>query len=157
MIRLATVEDAHLIHKIMLSAFEEYRYYDIPSAALYETVNSIEESLKNGAEKALLYYWDGIPVGSVRFKTDEKALYFFRLSVSPEARGRGIAKAMLTWLENHAKEEGLTEVWCKVRMTITKNMQLYQSSGYIIDRVEEVVASNGIPVHVATMKKKLER
>jgi len=45
MIRLATVEDAPLIHKIIMSAFEEYKYADVPSGALDETVDFIEKSL----------------------------------------------------------------------------------------------------------------
>lgn len=114
MIRLATEKDAHLIHKIMLSVFEEYRNSDVPSGALNETVTSIEEALRDETEQALLYYKDGIPVGTVRFNMDGNSLYFFRLSVCPEARRRGIAKAMLSWLENYAKEQGITEIWCKV-------------------------------------------
>ncbi len=51
MIRLATVEDAPLIHKIMLSAFEEYKNSHVPSGALNETVTSIEEALKKGSKK----------------------------------------------------------------------------------------------------------
>ena len=55
MIRLATEKDAHLIHKIMLSAFEEYRNSDVPSGALNETVTSIEEALRDETDQALLY------------------------------------------------------------------------------------------------------
>lgn len=64
MIRLSTDKDAHLIHKIMLSAFEEYRNSDVPSGALNETVTSIEEALRDRTEQALLYYKDGIPAGT---------------------------------------------------------------------------------------------
>ena len=60
MIRLANAEDAYLIHQIMVLAFEEYRNMDVPSSALNETVSSIEESLKNGSEKALLCFGDGV-------------------------------------------------------------------------------------------------
>jgi ribosomal protein S18 acetylase RimI-like enzyme len=155
MIRLANVEDAHLIHQIMVLAFEEYRYIDVPSSALNETVSSIEESLKNGSEKALLCFRDGVPLGSVRFKTDKNSLYFFRLSVCPEARGRGIAKSMLSWLENYAKEHGKTEIWCRVRMSIPQNIQLYQSVGYIVCKEEVVTNPNGFPVKTVVMKKEI--
>jgi hypothetical protein len=50
-IRLANAEDAHLIHQIMVLAFEEYRNMDVPSSALNETVSSIEESLKTAPKK----------------------------------------------------------------------------------------------------------
>lgn len=63
MIRPASAEDAHLVYKIMLSAFEEYRNSDTPSGALAETVSSIEEALRNGSEMALLYYLNGVPAG----------------------------------------------------------------------------------------------
>ncbi|UQD52237.1 GNAT family N-acetyltransferase [Bacillus methanolicus] len=155
MIRLANVEDAHLIHQIMLSAFEEYRYFDVPSSALNESVNSIKETLKNGSEKALLCFKDGVPLGSVRFKTDKNSLYFFRLSVCPEARRRGIAKSMLSWLENYAKEHGKTEMWCKVRMSLPQNIQLYQSVGYFVCNEEVVTNPNGFPVKTVVMKKEL--
>jgi len=85
MIRLASIEDAHLIHKIMLSTFEEYRNSEVPSGHL----------IKDESEQALLYYKDGIPVGTVRFRVDNNSLYFFRLSVCPEARRRGIAKKVM--------------------------------------------------------------
>jgi GNAT superfamily N-acetyltransferase len=154
-IRLANAEDAHLIHQIMVLAFEEYRELDVPSSALNETVSSIEESLKNGSEKALLCFRDGIPVGSVRFKTDKNSLYFFRLSVCPEARGKGIAKSILAWLENYAKEYGKTEIWCRVRMSLPQNIQLYKSVGYIICKEEVVTNPNGFPVKTVVMKKEI--
>jgi ribosomal protein S18 acetylase RimI-like enzyme len=156
MIRLANVEDAHLIQQIMVLAFEEYRDMDVPSSALNETISSIEESLKNGSEKALLCFRDGVPLGSVRFKTDTNSLYFFRLSVCPEARGRGIAKSMLSWLENYAKEQGKTEIWCRVRMSIPQNIQLYQSIGYMICKEEIVTNPNGFPVKTVVMKKVIQ-
>lgn len=154
MMRLAAVEDAETIHQVMLTAFEEYRYADIPSSALNETA-SIEEALRSGKEKALLCFRDGIPVGTVRFTTDENSLYFFRLSVVPEARGQGIAKAMLAWLEGYAGEHGLTEIWCRVRLSVPRNIELYKSVGYVIVKEEVVINANGHPVKTVVMKKKM--
>lgn len=153
MIRLVGAEDAHLVHKCMLSAFEEYRNAEVPSSALNETVSSIEESLRNGAEKALVYLNDEIPLGSVRFKIDENTLYFSRLSVCPEARGRGIAKSMLLYLENYAKEQGKSKVWCRVRMSAPKNIQLYKSVGFYVHKEEMIINPNGFPVNTVLMEK----
>jgi ribosomal protein S18 acetylase RimI-like enzyme len=154
MIRLADVEEAYLVHKIMLRAFEEYRNIDVPSSALNETIVSIEESIKNGTEKALLYFSDEIPLGSVRFKTEENSLYFSRLSVSPEARGRGIAKSILNWLEEYAKQYGKSEIICRVRMSAPQNIQLYKSVGFIVTKEEVVNNPNGFPIETVVMKKK---
>src|SRR4051812_16899474 len=105
MIRLANVNDAHLVHQIMMQAFEEYRHIEVPTSALDETISSIEESIHSGMEKALLYF-TGIPLGSARFKVEADSIYFSRLSVTPEARGRGIVKSIVHWLEDYAKQFG---------------------------------------------------
>ncbi|MBH5320360.1 GNAT family N-acetyltransferase [Paenibacillus sp. GSMTC-2017] len=153
MIKLAESKEANLVHEMMLLAFEEYRHIDVPSSALNETIVSIEESLSTGAEQALLYFKDELAVGSVRFTRNEKSLYFSRLSVSPIARGRGIAKSFLHWLEEHAKEQGISEMKCRVRMSIPQNIALYQSIGFIVIEEEEVINPNGFPVKTVLMKK----
>jgi ribosomal protein S18 acetylase RimI-like enzyme len=153
MIRLAGAEDAYLVHKIMLLAFEEYRNIDVPSSALNESIESIEKSIKNGYEKALLYFNDDTPMGSVRFKTEDNSLYFSRLSVSPEARGKGIAKSILAWLEEYAKTNAIPEITCRVRMSVPKNIQLYKSVGFIIEKEEVVTNPNGFLVKTVVMKK----
>jgi len=153
MIRLASVEEAHIVHKTMMAAFEEYRNADVPSSALNESVSSIAEALKNGTEKALVYMDDEIPLGSVRFTMDECSLYFSRLSICPEARGRGIAKCILSWLENYAMEQGKSRVWCRVRMSVPQNIQLYKSVGYQVYKEEMVINPNGHPVNTVLMEK----
>ncbi|GMG95726.1 GNAT family N-acetyltransferase [Tepidimicrobium xylanilyticum] len=80
----------------------------------------------------MLYFLINVPHDTVRFKFGEKSLYFFRLSVCPEARRRGIAKSILSWLENYAKEHRITEIWYRVQMSIPQNIQLYQSVGYTV-------------------------
>lgn len=155
MIRLANVEDAHLFHQIMMVAFEEYRHIGVPSSALNETVNSIEGKLRNGSEKALLYFTDEVPLGCAWFTMNENTLYFSRLAVCLEARGRGIAKSMLLWLENYAKTYGATEIRCRVRISIPQNIQLYKSVCCIVCKEEVVTNANGFPVETVVMKKNL--
>ncbi|PAE15108.1 hypothetical protein CHH91_15260 [Virgibacillus sp. 7505] len=57
MITLATPEDASVIHRVMLTAFEDYRHKALPSSALSEKADSIRTCL-NENEKAFLY-WRG--------------------------------------------------------------------------------------------------
>jgi len=157
MIRLATAEDAPLVYQIMMSAYAEYRSLPAPSGALRETESAIKASLQNGSEQALLYYEGSVPVGSVRFKTDGDSLYFCRLSVCPEARGRGVAKAMLAWLENYANTHGLKKIWCKVRASIPRNVRLYQSAGFRICGEEVKFHPNGIPLSIIIMEKEINQ
>jgi ribosomal protein S18 acetylase RimI-like enzyme len=153
MIRLASAEDAYLVHKIMLLAFEEYQNIDVPSSALNETIESIEQSLNKGYEKALLYFSNDSPLGSVRFIIKDNSLYFSRLSVSPETRGKGIAKSILSWLEAYAKTNAITEITCRVRVSAPQYIQLYISVGFIVVKEEVVTNPNGFPVKTVVMKK----
>ncbi|GAA3331117.1 hypothetical protein GCM10020331_086380 [Ectobacillus funiculus] len=81
MIRLAEAKDAHLVHAVMMAAFEEYRHIDIPSSALSETVHSIQESLSHNKEQACLYIQNETPIGSAKFSLNENSLYFFLASL----------------------------------------------------------------------------
>jgi len=149
------VEDAETVHQVMISAFEEYRHSDVPSSALFETVDGIKKALQTGEEKALLYFEDNVAVGTVRFTVGESDLYFFRLSVCPKARGKGIAKSMLSWLENDAKEHGKSSLSCKVRSSIPKNVQLYKSLGYRSIEKQVLTSHSGLPIETITVRKTL--
>lgn len=151
---LAEVSDAPLIHKLMIKAFMAYADEVPPSSALEETVETISTALEDG-EKAFIGYRRQEPVGMVRFRLTDTGIYFYRLSVIPENQRKGIAKELVKSLEDHAKQNGKTEILCKVRMTLPKNINLYQSLGYHIHGKEIVHKPNGITITVASMKKKL--
>jgi ribosomal protein S18 acetylase RimI-like enzyme len=143
------------VHQIMLEAFAEYNSYDIPSSAMNEPVSSIKQFIQNGSEHAILCFFDGKPLGSVRFKMDENSLYFFRLSVTPEARGKGIAKAMIKWLEEYAQEKGNDKVFCRVRKDTPQNVQFYGSCGFEISKEETIINKDGNLVEIIEMDKKV--
>lgn len=153
-IKFANVADAPIIHEVMMKAFSEYKDEVPPSSALEETIGSISTALSDN-EMALLAYDDEQPIGMVRFKLLQHELYFFRLSVIPEKRGQGIAKKMLTRLEEYAKANGVPKLLCKVRKTVPKNIQLYHSIGYRVIDEEIVYKPNGVQLKVVSMMKQL--
>jgi len=150
----AQSSDAPIIHDLMIKAFSEYQNGIAPSSALEETIDSVSDALLNG-EKAIIAYEENLPVGMVRFELREEGLYFYRLSVIPEKQGQGIAKKILKYLEDYANNIGVSTILCKVRMTVTKNIQLYSSIGYHIYDEEMVNKPNGITIKVFSMKKDL--
>jgi len=118
--------DAPLIHDLMIKAFTKYKDDVPPSSALEETVESIANALIEG-EKGLIAYLDENPVGMVRFQLQENGICFYRLSVIPEERSKGIGKALLSKLEVLAKQKAISTVSCKVRFTADQNIALYES------------------------------
>lgn len=151
--KLAKVSDAPIIHELMMKAFDEYKNEIPPSSALNETVQSITDALNNG-EQSLIGFIDNVPVAMVRFLFKEEGLYFFRLSVIPEKQGQGIAKKLLQTLEKYAIQNRIPAIFCKVRMNVQRNIQLYESLGYTMTD-EETINRNGIKFKVVTMLKKL--
>ncbi|MGE7942085.1 GNAT family N-acetyltransferase [Lysinibacillus xylanilyticus] len=151
---LAQVKDAPVIHRVMLQAFKEYEYATPPSSALSETIESIEQSIKEG-EYAFIGYIDEQPVAMVRFTLSDQGIYFFRLSVIPEKQGHGLAKAFIEELEQYALANGKSISECKVRMSVPRNIELYRSLGYVVTKEETGENRNGISLAIATMEKQL--
>ncbi|MFJ6412158.1 GNAT family N-acetyltransferase [Terribacillus saccharophilus] len=155
MITLAKPADASEIHRVMIAAFEEYRNTAVPSSALDETIDSIRSFLEEGKERALLFWINNIALGTVRFKEKDGALYFFRLSVRPEWRGRGVARHLLSALENYAATQSLGTLYCQVRLSEERNIDLYKKNGFCINDSKTIIKSNGIRVETVMMTKKL--
>jgi ribosomal protein S18 acetylase RimI-like enzyme len=154
-IKIAEETDVPVVYKLMLEAFEEYRTLDVPSSALNESLEALQIAVKSNFEKALLCSINGVPLGSCRFTMEEDALYFSRVSVTPSARGKGIAKAMLLWLEKYAYDHFHRKIECRVRVSLQKNIGLYESMGYLISKEEVVTNSNGFLVKTVVMEKTL--
>ena len=154
-IKIAEETDVPVVYKLMLEAFEEYRTLDVPSSALNESLEALQIAVKSNFEKALLCSINGVPLGSCRFTMIEDALYFSRVSVTPSGRGKGIAKAMLLWLEKYAYDNFKRKMECRVRVSLPKNIWLYESMGYFVSKEEVVTNPNGFLVKTVVMEKTL--
>lgn len=154
--KIAEEMDVPVVYKLMLEAFEEYRTLDVPSSALNESLDALQIAIKNNSEKALLCSINGVPLGTCRFILKEDTLYFSRVSVTPLARGKGIAKAMLLWLEKYAYDNFQRTMECRVRLSLPKNIELYESMGYFISKEEVVTNPNGYLVKTVVMQKSLK-
>lgn len=147
-------KNVELIHRIMIEAFSEYKDDVIPSSALEETIETIENELKEGAY-AFIGYFQEQPVASLRFKLQGSAIYFYRLSVLPQFQGMGFAKQLLRALENYAAEQEIEQLHCKVRMTVPRNVQLYQSLGYQLKEEHLLQKQSGQQLKIVSMSKRL--
>ncbi|WP_338451854.1 GNAT family N-acetyltransferase [Niallia oryzisoli] len=142
------------VYQIMQDAFREYNKYDTPSSAMTEKLSTLQDSIHTGAEQAVIGYMNGKPVGSLRFKDmDEVSLYFFRLSVIPEARGKGIAKKMIEWLAEYARASQKDKIMCRVRKDTPHNIRFYQSNNFDIAKEETIINKDGNVVDTVMMEK----
>lgn len=146
--------NAKAIHKIMMKAYEEYAKDPAPSSALKETVASVKYDLQNGQE-ALIGSISGQPIAMVRYQIKDDGLYFFRMAVLPTMQGLGIAKQLINELEKIARESHVSTINCRVRISILRNLQLYQSKGYTIYNQETILSDEGVEIDLVSMKKTL--
>jgi ribosomal protein S18 acetylase RimI-like enzyme len=154
-IRQATPEDAELIHTMTQAAYAEYANSDAPSTVAQERADDLRAALDAGETQAMIVEGGGLPLGSVRYRVEEDALYFFRLGVLPEARGRGAARRMVAEIEDIARRKGLPKLRCRVRMNVARNVSLYASQGFVIGDVE-AVRRGTTDVPTGTMEKILQ-
>jgi ribosomal protein S18 acetylase RimI-like enzyme len=130
----ATREDAARVHAITQAAYAEYRgVLDPPSGVDRECIADVERALDEGG--AVLAWIGDTAVGTVRLQHAADHLAVERLAVIPTARGQGIARALLAYLEDLARQSHLPEVRLGVRLSLPRNVDLYQGLGYQIRSV----------------------
>jgi len=152
-VRDATLEEMPLVRRIMQESFEEYRgLLDPPSGALTETLEGMLESVKGGG--AILVFVSGEPVGSARYERMVDHLYTSRISVLPAHRGKGLAGAMLTFIDQVAKRLGYTEVRLSTREVMESNQRMYLHHGYEVINREKHPKGEGI---VLVLSKRIPR
>lgn len=146
----ATSDDAMTIAAIVQSAFAETTPR---STAVDETSADILGLLRSGEYVAVVLTGpDGM--GTVRYRLDGDAVYFGRLAVLPEHRGRGIGSRLLDEIETIARILGAARLTCSVRRGMESNMALYARRGFIETGGYEVIR-DGAVVSTACLEKKL--
>jgi ribosomal protein S18 acetylase RimI-like enzyme len=131
----AQIEDAELVYQIMREAYLEYEgALDPPMSGSGENAAHVADAMQRGGA---VLAWDGAtPVGSARYRLSNDFVHIKRVSVLPHWRGRGIATAMLRYIEGLAISQGRTGARLQVRMSLAQNLELYQHVGYQIARVK---------------------
>jgi ribosomal protein S18 acetylase RimI-like enzyme len=128
-IRVATAADADAIADLIRRAFaDQPRPTDPPSSALNETAATILAHLGRGGGAVLER--DGRVVGAVLWELEDDALYISRVSVDPDYRRQGIARALVDEAEREARRRGLVRMTLGVRLELDENRQLFRSCGF---------------------------
>jgi ribosomal protein S18 acetylase RimI-like enzyme len=118
------------VYDIMRQAFLEYAgALPQESGALRESVDDVRAAMQEGG--AVLAFVGDAAVGSARFLPEDEALYVGRVAVVPACRRRGIASALMRYLEDLARDQGLEAVRIGVRESLPSNIALYEKLGYV--------------------------
>jgi ribosomal protein S18 acetylase RimI-like enzyme len=130
-IEMVDASQAALVLRLAVEAFAEFRDTLVPPPGiLRETVDDVAQYIETGG--AVIARNGNVSVGSARFHPESDHLYVGRVAVPPAFRRRGIATAMMRFLENHARALGHAETRVQVRQALPSNVALYESLGYTV-------------------------
>jgi predicted N-acetyltransferase YhbS len=128
-IRPAREEEAAAIVSLLHGAFAQYDEFLVPrSGAMDETVATIAARLRE--ETCLVALAGATPVGCVFHKPRGEGIYFGRLAVLQERRGRGLARRLVAAVEAAAAEAGAAAVTLGVRIALPDNVAFFTALGY---------------------------
>jgi GNAT superfamily N-acetyltransferase len=132
----ACERQAELIYRIMRAAYAEYEANaDAPFAAHDETLEDVRAAVRAGG--AVLAHFEGVAIGSARYRFDEDHHFVIeRVAVLPGFRGCGAASAMLRALEATALSYGCVTTELCSRLSLPRNLALYERRGYAIEQVD---------------------
>jgi ribosomal protein S18 acetylase RimI-like enzyme len=129
-LRAASAADAPMIAATIAAAFMQYRGTLVPeSSAFRETPETIANQLAAGSS-VIVAERNGTMIGCVVSEVLEGDLYFGRLAVLPTARGLGLAKRLISAVEEEARRRGLPGVRLGVRIALEVNQRLFNALGY---------------------------
>jgi GNAT superfamily N-acetyltransferase len=134
-IKLARSDEAELIHKIIQSAFAEYKgKLPVPPGALYETVNEARRAIEEGR---VVLAWDGdTAIGTARYELRPDCLYVGRVAVLPSHQRRGVGAALMAYMERLAPTLGRTTIRLGTRQSMRSNLSFYKRLGYHVSSTE---------------------
>ncbi len=175
-LRLATPDDAPLFLALVREGFAGTREYENPSSALLETEADVRRALQSGF--GLIARVGERDVGCARFHIEWAApptfdprqavraaaagsaltrspggrLFFSRLTVLPEMRGRGIASEMVAFFSSLSLHLGIGELAITVRSQQPDNRPFWRSLGFEVTGYSE---RYGIADMVTHMRRRL--
>lgn len=135
-LRTATLDDAALMTDLIRAAFEEQRgKIDPPSGAHNETAEKVRAKLEQGG--GFIATVDGVEAGCVVYYPEgEHHLYLGRLAVLPDFRQHGVGLALITAVEEKAKQQGYTGVSISVRTGLPRNQAFFEHLNYTVTGYE---------------------
>lgn len=121
-------EAAATVHALTQAAFAPYGSLKPPSTALRETVEIVRTDLEQA--RGLVAHLDELPVAAARTLTLDNHLHLRRLAVHPDYQRRGLATAVMHWVQDQAISLGYEEIRLGARNALPANRALYENLGY---------------------------
>jgi GNAT superfamily N-acetyltransferase len=129
-LRPLTTADAEEAAELIRTAFAaQSRPTSPPSSALRETCETIAGKIAEGGGFGV--FEAGALIAAALWRVDGDALHVARVSVTPEARGRRLARALIGACEREAKRRSARRMTLKARLELPENERLFERCGFV--------------------------
>lgn len=128
--RLATVEDAAAIAKVLFDAFSQYRSCYTPEAFAVVTPNAAEIIGRFNEGPIWVAVTKGGIVGTVSGVPEPEWLYIRSMAVSPSTQGMGIGHRLIDAIEEYGIENGYDRLFLYTTYFSIGAIELYEKHGF---------------------------
>jgi GNAT superfamily N-acetyltransferase len=134
-LRPLTAADAGETAEVIRTAFAaQNRQTNPPSSALLETGPSVAAKIAAGGGFGA-FEGRGL-IAAVLWSVNDDALHVARVSVAPQARGRGFVRFLIAACETEARRRGFKRMTLKTRLELPENERLFERCGFARREVE---------------------
>lgn len=136
-IKTAELSDAPLLEALAKEIWTQH-YADIITMEQitymlnnFQSSDAILQDMQSGAVYDIAYA-DGEPCGYSAAAPDDTGLFLSKLYVRQSCRGLGIARAMVSRIDERAKEGGASRVWLKCNKYNANSLAAYERLGFSV-------------------------
>ena len=99
--------------------------------AKFQSVKAITKQISDESFEYFLIENENIPVGYTAIQAKSNGLYLSKLYVKLSARGKGLGKFTIKFIENLAKEKKLPKITLNVNRNNTNSIKAYEKMGFV--------------------------
>ncbi|MEF3355727.1 MULTISPECIES: GNAT family N-acetyltransferase [Paenibacillus] len=138
-IRSFQLSDANRVTELLQVALSEDCYEN--------TIGPFARQLSWDSDLIMVAEEDGELVGALIGTIDQNQGYIYRIAIHPDARRRGVGKALVKAVEKRFQQRKVTRVWVAGDEHNKAAMPLYEAMGYGANQIMKAFQNLSILVH----------
>lgn len=97
----------------------------------FQSAEAISHQINHEGYEYFFIEDEGNPVGYTAIQPNENALYLSKLYVKSSARGKGLGKTAMQFVEKLARDKGLPKITLNVNRNNTNSIKAYEKMGFV--------------------------